>query len=150
MAAETEVSQALRQERKDRAATAEKQASREYAEQAAKEKRAVVSESGLIFTNITEGLGAKPTIVDVVTVNYHGTLRDGSVFDSSVDRGQPATFALNRVIPCWTEGLQKMQVGGKAKLVCPAEIAYGDRGAGQFIDPGAVLTFEVELLGIEE
>ena len=142
--------QALRQERKGRAAAAEKQASRKYAVQAAKEKGAVVTESGLIFTSITEGLGDRPTIVDTVTVNYHGTLRDGSVFDSSVKRGQPATFALNRVIPCWSEGLQKMQVGGKAKLVCPAEIAYGDRGAGQFITPGAVLTFEVELLGIEE
>jgi FKBP-type peptidyl-prolyl cis-trans isomerase FkpA/FKBP-type peptidyl-prolyl cis-trans isomerase FklB len=139
----------LRQERKARAAAAEKQASMEYSKQAAKEKGAVVSESGLIFISITEGLGDRPTIVDSVSVHYHGTLRDGTVFDSSVKRGQPATFALNRVIPCWTEGLQKMQVGGKAKLVCPPEIAYGDRGAGQFIKPGAILTFEVELLAIE-
>jgi FKBP-type peptidyl-prolyl cis-trans isomerase len=142
--------QALRQERKALATTAEKQASREYAAQAAKEKGAVVTESGLIFTSITEGLGDRPTIVDSVTVNYHGTLRDGSVFDSTVNRGRPASFALNRVIPCWSEGLQKMQVGGKAKLVCPPEIAYGDRGAGQFISPGAILTFEVELVSIEE
>ncbi len=84
------------------------------------------------------------------TVHYHGTLRDGTVFDSSVERGQPAQFALNRVIPCWTEGLQLMKVGGKAKLVCPPEIAYGDRGAGQLIKPGAALTFEVELISIEE
>ena len=142
--------QKLRSERKSRAAATEKQASIEFAERAAKEKGAKVTESGLIFTSITEGLGDRPTIVDRVTVHYHGTLRDGTVFDSSVKRGQPATFALNRVIPCWTEGLQRMKVGGKAKLVCPPEIAYGDRGAGQFIKAGAILTFEVELLAIEK
>ena len=87
-------------------------------------------------------------MLDQVTVHYHGTLRDGTVFDSSVDRGEPTTFALNRVIQCWTEGLQRMKVGGKATLVCPAPIAYGDRGAGSLIKPGAALKFEVELLAI--
>ncbi len=81
-------------------------------------------------------------------MHYHGTLRDGHVFDSSVERKEPATFPLNGVIPCWTEGVQKMKVGGKAKLTCPSAIAYGDKGAGGEIPPGAVLTFEVELLEI--
>jgi FKBP-type peptidyl-prolyl cis-trans isomerase len=84
-----------------------------------------------------------------VKVHYHGTLLDGSVFDSSVDRGEPVTFPLNGVIPCWTEGLQLMKVGEKAKLVCPSEIAYGDTGAPPRIKPGATLVFDVELLGIE-
>jgi FKBP-type peptidyl-prolyl cis-trans isomerase FkpA len=83
-----------------------------------------------------------------VSVHYHGTLRDGTVFDSSVDRGEPISFSLAGVIPCWTEGVQKMQVGGKAKLVCPSDIAYGDAGQGP-IPGGATLVFEVELLGIE-
>ena len=83
-------------------------------------------------------------------MNYHGTLRDGTVFDSSRDRGTPATFPLNRVIPCWTEAVQKMKVGGKAKIVCPSSIAYGDRGAPPKIKPGAPLVFEVELLSIEK
>ena len=81
-------------------------------------------------------------------VHYHGTLTDGTVFDSSVQRGEPATFPLDGVIPCWTEGVQKMKVGGKAKLVCPSAAAYGDRGQPPNIRPGAVLTFEVELLEI--
>jgi FKBP-type peptidyl-prolyl cis-trans isomerase FkpA/FKBP-type peptidyl-prolyl cis-trans isomerase FklB len=83
-----------------------------------------------------------------VKVHYHGTLRDGSVFDSSRERGVPAQFPLDRVIPCWTEGLQRMKVGGRSKLVCPASIAYGDRGAPPRIAPGAALAFEVELLDV--
>jgi len=83
-----------------------------------------------------------------VKVNYKGTLRDGTVFDSSYERKAPVTFGLKQVIPCWTEGLQKMKAGGKAKLVCPAQIAYGDRGAPPLIKPGAALTFDVELLEI--
>jgi FKBP-type peptidyl-prolyl cis-trans isomerase FkpA len=105
--------------------------------------------SGILFKSIKEGTGATPSATDTVKVHYHGTLRDGTVFDSSVDRGQPATFPLNQVIPCWTEGVQKLKVGGKAKLVCPADKAYGDRGAPPKIKGGAALTFEVELLGIE-
>ena len=89
-----------------------------------------------------------PTAADTVKVHYHGTLIDGSVFDSSVDRGTPATFPLNGVIKCWTEGLQKIKVGGKARLVCPADVAYGDRGSPPKIKPGSTLVFEVELLEI--
>jgi FKBP-type peptidyl-prolyl cis-trans isomerase FkpA len=85
----------------------------------------------------------------VVRVHYHGTFPNGKVFDSSVERGKPASFPLNRVIPCWTEGLQQMQVGGKAKLVCPPSIAYGARGAPPRIPPNATLYFEVELLAIQ-
>ena len=85
---------------------------------------------------------------DKVKVHYHGTLIDGTVFDSSVERKQPIDFALNGVIPCWTEGVQMMKVGGKARLVCPSEIAYGDNGAPPKIKPGATLVFDVELLEI--
>jgi len=109
----------------------------------------VATESGLLFSSIRAGSGAAPKPTDKVKVHYHGTLRDGTVFDSSVQRGTPAEFALNRVIPCWTEGLQKMKVGGKARLICPATIAYGDRGAPPKIRPGAALSFEVELIEIQ-
>lgn len=105
--------------------------------------------SGLQITHLVEGEGESPTAANVVEVHYHGTLADGKVFDSSVDRGRPARFPLRGVIPCWTEGLQQMKVGGKARLVCPPEIAYGSRGTpGGPIPPDATLTFEVELLGI--
>jgi len=107
------------------------------------------SVSGLTITHITEGSGARPTATDVVRVHYHGTFPNGKVFDSSVERGKPASFPLNRVIPCWTEGLQQMQVGGKAKLLCPPDLAYGARGSPPRIPPNATLHFEVELLAIE-
>ncbi len=100
------------------------------------------------MTVLTKGTGKAPKATDTVKVHYKGTLRDGKVFDSSIDRGKPATFALNRVIPCWTEALQKMSVGGKSKIVCPSKIAYGDRGAPPVISPGAALTFEIELIEI--
>ena len=116
----------------------------------AKEKGAVTTASGLVFIEVTAGTGVTPKPTDRVKVHYKGTLRDGSVFDSSIERGQPASFPLNGVIACWTEGLQKMKVGGKAKLACPAAIAYGDRGAPPKIKPGSALLFEVELLSIEE
>lgn len=115
---------------------------------AAAEAGAVVTDSGLVFRSLKEGKGPKPTAADTVRVHYRGTLTDGTEFDSSIKRGQPAEFPLGRVIKCWTEGLQRIQVGGKAKLTCPAAIAYGDRGAGGVIPPGATLVFEVELLGI--
>lgn len=103
------------------------------------------SDSGLVFIPKEEGKGESPKATDVVKVDYHGTLTDGTVFDSSVRRGQPAQFPLNRVIPCWTEGLQKMKVGGRAQLVCPPQIAYGDRGNPPAIPPGATLVFDVTL-----
>ena len=110
----------------------------------------VKTPSGLIYTELKPGSGPSPTATDTVKVNYRGTLADGTEFDSSYKRGQPAEFPLNRVIACWTEGVQKMKVGGKAKLVCPPSIAYGDRGAGGAVPPGATLTFEVELLEIKK
>lgn len=118
-------------------------------DKAAAEPGAKKTESGLIITTVNEGTGPAPMATDTVKVHYHGTLPNGKVFDSSVQRGEPATFPLNGVIPCWTEGVQLMKVGGKSRLVCPAAIAYGDRGAPPDIGPGATLTFDVELLGIE-
>ncbi len=130
-------------------ATAEKEASAAFVQKMAAEKGAETTASGLVYIELTEGSGPSPSATDTVRVHYHGTLRDGTVFDSSVDRGEPISFALNGVIPCWTEGVQKMKVGGKSRLICPSDIAYGDRGAGGDIKPGAALNFEVELLGIE-
>ena len=101
------------------------------------------------ITHLREGSGPSPGASDVVQVHYHGTFPDGRVFDSSVERGEPASFPLNRVIPCWTQGVQQMKVGGKAKLVCPPELAYGERGAPPTIPPNATLVFEVELLAIQ-
>lgn len=103
--------------------------------------------SGVTVTELKAGTGAQPTAADTVTVNYRGTLADGTEFDSSYKRGTPASFPLGRVVPCWTQGLQKMKVGEKAKLVCPPATAYGDRGVGA-IPPNSTLTFEVELLKI--
>jgi FKBP-type peptidyl-prolyl cis-trans isomerase FkpA len=104
---------------------------------------------GLQVVHEREGTGRSPSPSDVVEVHYHGTFPDGQVFDSSVERGEPARFPLNRVIPCWTQGLQQMKVGGKAKLTCPPELAYGAAGAPPTIPPNATLVFEVELLAIE-
>ena len=106
--------------------------------------------SGLVYEVITEGTGAQPKATDTVRVHYRGWFPEsGKEFDSSIARGQPIDFPLNGVIPCWTEGVQKMKVGGKAKLTCPASIAYGSRGAGGVIPPNATLNFEVELLGVK-
>ena len=116
---------------------------------AAKEDGAVVTPSGLVYRSLKDGNGASPTASDKVTVHYKGTFPDGREFDSSYKRGQPIDFPLNRVIACWTEGVQRMKVGGKAKLTCPPEIAYGARGAGNAVPPNATLLFEVELLGIQ-
>ena len=127
---------------------AEKKASAAFLEQMAKEPGATRTASGLIYIPIKEGTGPSPTASDMVRVHYTGSLRDGTVFDSSVERGEPASFRLTGVIPCWTEGIPMMKVGGKAKLVCPSDIAYGDGGSGP-IPGGAALVFEVELLGIE-
>ena len=115
---------------------------------AAAEKGAVVTPSGLVYLAVKEGSGASPGATDTVKVHYKGTFPDGTEFDSSYKRGQPISFPLNRVIKCWTEGVQKMKVGGTAKLTCPSSIASGERGAGGVIPPNAVLLFTVELLGI--
>ncbi len=104
--------------------------------------------SGLVYESLKDGAGQQPTAQSTVQVNYRGTLANGNEFDSSYKRGQPATFPLNRVIPCWTEGVAKMKEGGKAKLTCPPGIAYGSRGAGAAVPPDATLTFEVELLKV--
>jgi FKBP-type peptidyl-prolyl cis-trans isomerase FkpA len=118
------------------------------AAEAAKEAGAVVTASGLVYRATKEGQGSSPKADDAVTVHYRGTLADGREFDSSYKRNAPAEFPLNRVIPCWTEGVQRMKVGGKARLTCPPQIAYGERGAGGVIPPNATLQFEVELIGI--
>lgn len=116
---------------------------------AAKEAGAEVSASGMVYRSLKEGTGGSPLATDTVRVHYRGTFPDGKEFDSSYGRGQPAEFPLNRVIPCWTEGVQKMKTGGKAKLTCPADIAYGASGRPG-IPPNATLLFEVELLGISK
>ncbi|MEC5398857.1 FKBP-type peptidyl-prolyl cis-trans isomerase [Uliginosibacterium sp. H1] len=118
-----------------------------FADKAAKEKGAQKTASGLVYIPIKAGTGATPKAEDKVKVHYTGTLTNGEVFDSSVKRGTPAEFPLNGVIKCWTEGVQKMKVGGKARLVCPADIAYGENGQGP-IPPKATLNFEVELIEI--
>lgn len=129
------------------AAAAEKKASQPFLDKAAAEKGAKKLPSGLIITTIKAGTGPSPKATDRVKVHYHGTLVDGTVFDSSTQRNEPASFPLNGVIPCWTEGVQLMKVGGKSRLVCPSDLAYGDRGRPP-IKPGATLVFEVELLEI--
>lgn len=123
---------------------------KEFIEKAIKEKGAVKTESGLVYTTIIEGVGPHPKTTDTVKVNYRGTLIDGKEFDSSFKRGKPSEFKLDGVIKCWTEGLQKMKAGGKAKLVCPAAIAYGDSGPTEMILPGATLVFDVDLIEIKK
>jgi len=120
----------------------------DVAQVAAKESGAKVTASGLVFRSLQDGQGASPSATDKVKVHYRGTFPDGKEFDSSYKRNQPIDFPLNAVIPCWTEGVQLMKVGGKAKLTCPPGIAYGARGAGGVIPPNATLQFEVELIAI--
>jgi FKBP-type peptidyl-prolyl cis-trans isomerase FkpA len=140
--------QELQASRQAATASVEKKLSQSFLDKAAAEKGATKTASGVIVTTIKPGTGPSPAATDKVKVHYTGKLIDGTVFDSSEQRGQPATFPLNGVIKCWTEGLAAMKVGGKSKLVCPAEAAYGDRGAPPRIKPGATLVFEVELLEI--
>jgi FKBP-type peptidyl-prolyl cis-trans isomerase FkpA len=121
----------------------------EAIDKAAKEKGAVKTPSGMVYKSIKEGKGKSPTASSTVEVNYRGTLTNGTEFDSSYKRNQSISFPLSGVIPCWTEGVQKMKVGGKAKLVCPPELAYGSRGAGSAVPPNATLIFEVELLDVK-
>lgn len=105
--------------------------------------------SGVMVAHTVDGTGPQPKASDAVKVHYRGTLADGKEFDSSYKRGMPATFPLNRVVPCWTEGMQKIKVGGKATLTCPPATAYGERGAGGVVPPNATLKFDVELISIE-
>jgi FKBP-type peptidyl-prolyl cis-trans isomerase FkpA len=140
--------QELQRTRLAAAAGDEKKAGKEYADKAAAEKGAARTTTGIVYSTIKAGSGASPKATDTVMVHYHGTLVDGKVFDSSVKRGKPISLALNQVIPCWTEGVQRMKVGEKARLVCPSDLAYGDAGRPPTIPPGATLIFEVELLEI--
>ena len=126
----------------------QEKAGQKFLENAAKEKGAIKLPSGVVYKELKAGSGPSPKATDTVKVNYRGTLTSGVEFDSSYKRGEPAEFPLNGVIPCWTEGLQKMKVGGKAQLVCPSKVAYGESGQPPSIPPNATLVFEVELLGI--
>lgn len=121
-----------------------------FLEENSKKPGVVTLPSGLQYQIIKEGSGPKPALTDKVTTHYHGTLIDGTVFDSSVDRGQPAQFGINQVIPGWTEALQLMPVGSKWKLFIPSNLAYGERGAGGAIGPNETLIFEVELISIDK
>ena len=140
--------QELQRTRMAAVAAEEKKAGQAFLAKAAAEQGATKTASGLIIKTLTPGKGASPKPTDKVKVHYQGMLTDGSVFDSSVQRGEPATFPLNGVIKCWSEALQLMKVGEKSRLVCPADLAYGERGAPPRIKPGATLVFEVELLAI--
>ena len=139
---------ALQTARASAAATVEKKAGQAFLDKAAAEKGATRTASGMIITTVKAGDGASPKATDRVKVHYQGALTDGTVFDSSVKRNEPLTLALNSVIKCWTEGVPMMKVGGKSKLVCPSDIAYGDQGRPPIIKPGATLVFEIELLEI--
>jgi FKBP-type peptidyl-prolyl cis-trans isomerase FkpA/FKBP-type peptidyl-prolyl cis-trans isomerase FklB len=139
--------QAMQKTRAQGAAAREKQAGDTYIAKAAQAPGARKTPSGMVIQTLRPGTGASPKATDQVKVHYHGTLINGTVFDSSVQRNEPATFPLNGVIPCWTEGLQLMKVGGKSRLICPSKLAYGDQGSPP-IKPGATLIFEVELLDI--
>lgn len=135
-----------------RKAAGEKQAAagKVYLEKAAREKNAVKTPSGMVYVPLVEGKGDVPKSTDTVKVNYRGTLIDGATeFDSSYKRGRASEFKLDAVIKCWTEGVQKMKPGGKARLVCPPGLAYGDTGAGELILPDATLNFEIELLEVK-
>jgi FKBP-type peptidyl-prolyl cis-trans isomerase FkpA len=126
----------------------DKKAGTDFLTKAATEAGATKTASGIVKKTLTEGTGASPTATDEVKVHYEGTLVGGKVFDSSIKRGEPATFPLNGVIPCWTEAVQLMKVGEKARIVCPSELAYGERGSPPQIRPGSTLVFQVELLDI--
>jgi len=140
--------QPLAQLRQSTAAAEEKKKGQEFIAKIAAKPGVTKSGSGMLMETVTEGTGASPTPTDKVKVNYKGTTIDGKVFDSSEKHGGPANIALTQVIDCWVEGLQKMKVGGKAKLYCPSDIAYKDRGSGADIPPGATLLFDIELLEI--
>jgi FKBP-type peptidyl-prolyl cis-trans isomerase FkpA len=133
-----------------RAPTTAEQEGKAFQDKAAQEPGAVRTESGLIYQELKAGTGSSPRAWDTVMAHYRGTTIDGKEFDSSYKRGEPEMFPLGDVIPCWTEGLQRMKVGGKARLVCPPALAYGDRGVPPDIAGGATLVFEVELVDIRK
>jgi FKBP-type peptidyl-prolyl cis-trans isomerase FkpA len=108
----------------------------------------VTTASGIVFESVQNGSGPSPKPTDTVKVHYRGTFPDGREFDSSYSRGQPTSFPLNRVIPCWTEAVQMMKPGGKARITCPPGLAYGERGAGSAVPPNATLVFDIELISI--
>jgi FKBP-type peptidyl-prolyl cis-trans isomerase len=139
--------QAFAQERVAAAAVVEAEEGARLVEREAAGEGAVKTESGMVYREILAGTGDSPVATDRVKVHYRGTLRDGTVFDSSYERGEPTEFALNQVVACWTEGLQLMKPGGKSRLVCPASLAYGDQGRPG-IPGGATLIFEIELLEV--
>jgi len=140
--------QELYKTRMEAAAKREKDAGTAFLAKAAAEKDATKTASGLVFKTVTTGTGPTPSPTDTVKVNYTGKFVSGKVFDSSVERKEPMTFPLNGVIPCWTEGVQLMKVGGKAQLVCPPDLAYGEEGRPPQMPGGATLVFDVELLEI--
>lgn len=138
------------QKRQQAEVEVEKEKGRAFLAENGKKEGVVTTPSGLQYKVVTMGTGAKPTATDKVRVHYHGTTLDGEVFDSSVQRGETIAFPLNQVIKGWTEGLQLMPIGSKFIFYIPSDLAYGDRGAGPSIKPGATLIFEVELFGIEQ
>jgi FKBP-type peptidyl-prolyl cis-trans isomerase FkpA len=140
--------QELQTKRMAEALKKEKEAGAAYLAKASSEAGAESSPSGLVFKSVKEGTGETPKPTDTVKVNYEGRFIDGKVFDSSIERNEPVEFPLDGVIPCWTEGVQKMKVGGKAQFVCPADLAYGDEGHPPQMKGGATLVFDVELLDI--
>ncbi len=140
--------QSLMQARQKQAASVEQEKAREFLAKQAAKSGVRTLDSGMLVEELVAGTGKSPTASDTVEVHYQGMLRDGSVFDSSVERGQPFKTPLSQVVRCWQEGVPTMRVGGKSRLICPPELAYGDRGAPPSIPGGAALVFEVELLGI--
>jgi len=136
----------LAQKRAAAQAEVSKKKGQEFADKVAKENGATKTESGIVIRTIKPGTGESPSPDDVVKVHYEGKLVDGTVFDSSIQRNEPAEFPLNGVVPCWREALPKMKKGEKAQVVCPSSAAYGDRGQPPVIPPGATLSFEVEIL----
>ena len=141
---------ALAEERHGVRVERERKASLAFVAEAAREEGAVQTQSGLVIRDLVVGTGPSPQPTSVVRMHYHGTLRDGMVFDSSRGRGAPATFRLDNVMTCWREGLQRMKVGGRSRLVCPASTAYGEGGSPPAIPPAAALVFEMELVEIVE
>lgn len=140
--------QALQQQRQPIVLARQKEQGKAYQEKTAAEPGATRIGAGIIMTNVKPGTGPSPSATDKVKVHYEGRLIDGTVFDSSIRRNEPATFPLNQVVPCWTEAVQKMKVGGSARIVCPSEQAYGDRGSPPRIPGGATLVFDVQLLDV--